>query len=75
MSYRQINLDVFEGNPLPHVFSQPRIEPWYAWHQEFNRMPSNIGIWACRPFDLLPVSNALCAILYRCLNHHAAFFR
>lgn len=39
MSFRQINLDVFRGNPLPHVFFQPRIEPWYAWHRAFDQMP------------------------------------
>lgn len=39
MTFREMNLGVFEGKPIPHVFFQPRIEPWYAWHKEFGRLP------------------------------------
>jgi hypothetical protein len=39
MSFRQMNLDVFAGRPLPHVFFQPRVEPWFDWHNIFHCMP------------------------------------
>lgn len=39
MTFREMNLRVFRGEPLPHVFFQPRIEPWYAWHKEFGKLP------------------------------------
>lgn len=39
MSFRQMNLDVFAGRPLPHVFFQPRVEPWYDWHKTFHCLP------------------------------------
>jgi hypothetical protein len=39
MNFRDMNLAVFQGKPLPHVFWQPRFEPWYAWHQTFKKMP------------------------------------
>ena len=29
MNFREMNLRVFQGKPLPHVFFQPRFEPWY----------------------------------------------
>jgi hypothetical protein len=34
-----MNVRVFEGQPLPRVFFQPRIEPWYAWHTEMGNLP------------------------------------
>lgn len=34
-----MNHAVFTGDPLPHPFFQPRIEPWFAWHKEFDCMP------------------------------------
>ncbi len=39
MNFQQMNLAVFSGQHLPHVFFQPRFEPWYWWHKEFNCMP------------------------------------
>ncbi|MDX5297915.1 MAG: hypothetical protein LPK85_03085, partial [Gammaproteobacteria bacterium] len=39
MTFREMNLAVFRGEPLPHVLFQPRIEPWYDWHRLFNQMP------------------------------------
>ncbi|GIV19210.1 MAG: hypothetical protein KatS3mg023_0961 [Armatimonadota bacterium] len=39
MTFREMNLRVFRGEPLPHVFFQPRIEPWYAWHKQFGKLP------------------------------------
>lgn len=40
MTFREMNLRVFRGEPLPHVFFQPRIEPWYAWHKQFGKLPA-----------------------------------
>jgi hypothetical protein len=57
MTFRQMNLDVFEGTLLPHVFFQPRIEPWYAWHREFNKMPAPYRDMSLLDlFDSLPAS-------------------
>jgi len=39
MNYREMNLRVFAGEPIPHVFFQPRFEPWYDWQQQFGRLP------------------------------------
>lgn len=40
MDLREMNRRVFDGRPLPHIFFQPRFEPWYAWHHTFDRMPA-----------------------------------
>jgi hypothetical protein len=39
MNFREMNLRVFQGKPIPHVFFQPRFEPWYDWHKVFNCIP------------------------------------
>lgn len=60
MSFRQMNLDVFAGEPLPHVFFQPRIEPWFAWHRQFNKLPA-----AYRDYSLLDLFDAMpCSMRY-----------
>jgi hypothetical protein len=38
-SRRELNLRVFSGDPLDHVFFQPRLEPWYDWQCRFGHMP------------------------------------
>jgi hypothetical protein len=40
MNLREMNLRIFQGRPVPHVFFQPRFEPWYDWHKIFNCMPA-----------------------------------
>jgi len=40
MTKREMNLCVFQGKPIPHVFFQPRIEAWYAWHKQFGLLPA-----------------------------------
>lgn len=35
MNFREMNLAVFEKRPLPHVFFQPRFEPWLAYQKQF----------------------------------------
>lgn len=39
MTFREMNLRVYQGQSLPHVFFQPRFEPWYDWHRRFNLLP------------------------------------
>ncbi len=38
-TFREMNLSVYQGKPLPHVFFQPRFEPWYDWHRRFDLLP------------------------------------
>jgi hypothetical protein len=40
MNFREQNLRIFQGKPVPHVLFQPRFEPWYHWHKIFNQMPA-----------------------------------
>ena len=39
MSFREMNNRVFDGEPVPHVLFQPRMEPWYHWHRIFGQLP------------------------------------
>jgi hypothetical protein len=39
MNFRDMNLRVFQNKPIPHVFFQPRIEPWFDWHRIFDSTP------------------------------------
>jgi hypothetical protein len=39
LTFRDMNLRVFTRDPLPHVFFQPRMEPWFEWHRIFDAMP------------------------------------
>lgn len=40
MTFREMNLRVFRRQPIPHVLFQPRMEPWFAWHQTFDSLPA-----------------------------------
>ena len=42
MTFREMNLAVFRGEALPHVFCQPRIEPWLFWQKEFGELPEDL---------------------------------
>lgn len=42
MNYREMNLRVFRGESLPHIFFQPRFEPWYVWHDQFDSLPEQL---------------------------------
>ncbi|TVR51827.1 MAG: hypothetical protein EA426_19680 [Spirochaetaceae bacterium] len=42
MTFKEMNLRVFDGRPIPHVFFQPRFEPWVAWHRQFETLPDEI---------------------------------
>ncbi len=57
MTFRQMNLNVFRGQPIPHVLFQPRLEPWYDWHRMFGCMPEPYREMSLREFiDDLGVS-------------------
>lgn len=40
MTLKEMNVAIFEGKQIPHVLFQPRIEPWYEWHKQFNKLPA-----------------------------------
>ncbi|MBN1808803.1 MAG: hypothetical protein JW909_07010 [Planctomycetes bacterium] len=42
MTLKEMNLRVFSGEPVPHVFFQPRFEPWVAWNKLFNSLPEEV---------------------------------
>ena len=57
MTLREMNLRVFRGEPLPHVFFQPRFEPWYDWHKQFDRLPKKLdGLSLREVYDLIGAS-------------------
>lgn len=57
MTFREMNLRIFRGEPIPHVFFQPRIEPWYDWHMRFGKMPKQYeGLSLLDLFDRLEIS-------------------
>ena len=57
MSLREMNLRVFNQEPLPHVFFQPRFEPWYGWQKKFGSMPDKYRAMGLRGlFDELYAS-------------------
>lgn len=39
MTKREMNLRVFQRQEIPYPLFQPRIEPWYHWHKQFNKLP------------------------------------
>ena len=43
MTFREMNLAVFRGEALPHVFFQPRFEPWVDWHRRAGDLPAEIA--------------------------------
>ena len=56
-TFRDINLRIFQGQPYPGVFFQPRFEPWYDWHTTFKCMPPAYqGLSLRELFDHLGVS-------------------
>jgi len=56
-TFRQMNLHVFAGGPLPHVLFQPRFEPWYDWQKRAGLLPEPYRDMALREvYDDLHVS-------------------
>ena len=57
MTLREMNLRVFRGDPVPHVFFQPRFEPWYVWHKQFGSLPETLRDLSLREaYDLIGAS-------------------
>jgi hypothetical protein len=57
VNFREMNLRIFKGEPVPHVFFQPRFEPWYDWHKIFNCLPERYRDLSLRElYDQLHVS-------------------
>jgi hypothetical protein len=57
MSFREMNLNVFAGEPIPHVFFQPRFEPWYDWQKKFGHLPKQFESQSLmQVYDALQVS-------------------
>jgi hypothetical protein len=57
MNFREMNLSIFQGRPVPHVLFQPRFEPWFHWHTIFNQMPPAFAGMTVRDlYDHLNVS-------------------
>ncbi len=57
MNFREMNLRIFQGLPVPHVLFQPRFEPWYDWHRIFHNMPARYeGLSLRDMFDTMGVS-------------------
>ncbi len=57
MTLKEMNLRVFRREPLPHVFFQPRFEPWHAWHEQFGGLPGRVrGMSLLEAYDLIGAS-------------------
>lgn len=57
MNFREMNLRVFQRKSIPHVFFQPRFEPWFDWHQIFDCLPARFqGMSLLDLYDRLNVS-------------------
>lgn len=57
MTFREMNLRVFQGLPVPGVLFQPRFEPWYHWHEIFQVLPPAYAGMSVRDlYDHLGVS-------------------
>ncbi len=61
MTFREMNLRVFLGEPIPHVLFQPRFEPWFAWHEQFDSLPAELrGLSVRDAYDLVGASMRYC---------------
>ncbi|MGC9348481.1 MAG: hypothetical protein ACP5JG_10120 [Anaerolineae bacterium] len=57
MTLREMNLRVFQRRPIPHVFFQPRFEPWLDWHRQFDSLPPQVeGLSLREAYDLIGAS-------------------
>jgi hypothetical protein len=57
MTFKEMNLAVFRGEPVPHVFFQPRFEPWFDWHLQFGSLPPELrGLSLLDAYDLVGAS-------------------
>jgi len=57
MTLKEMNNAVFRREPVPHVFFQPRFEPWFAWHKQFKSLPKKLeGMELRQAYDLIGAS-------------------
>src|SRR6476659_5722592 len=57
MSFREMTLRVFQRRPIPHVLFQPRFEPWFDWHRQFNSLPDQLkSLTVADAYDLAGAS-------------------
>ncbi len=57
MTLREMNLRVFQHKAIPHVFFQPRFEPWFDWHTQFDSLPPKLqGLSLRDAYDLIGAS-------------------
>jgi hypothetical protein len=57
MTLREMNLRVFQRKPIPHVFFQPRFEPWFDWHRQFESLPAQLrDLSLLETYDLIGAS-------------------
>lgn len=57
MTKREMNLRVFQGGSIPHIFFQPRIEPWFELHQRQGTLPAELtGLDVRGLYDQLDIS-------------------
>lgn len=57
LSLQDMNLRVFQRKPIPHVFFQPRFEPWFDWHTQFKNLPPRLqGLSLLDAYDLIGAS-------------------
>jgi len=40
MNFQEMNIRVFQKKPISTVLFQPRIEPWFHWHKQFDQFPN-----------------------------------
>jgi hypothetical protein len=57
MTLREMNLRIFQRRPIPHVFFQPRFEPWFDWHRQFESLPPQLqALSLLEAYDLIGAS-------------------
>ncbi len=57
MTFKAMNLRVFQGEALPHMLFQPRFVPWFDWHRQFDSLPAQLEALTVRDaYDLIGAS-------------------
>jgi hypothetical protein len=57
LTLKEMNRRIFQRKAVPSVFFQPRFEPWYSWHKQFDSLPAEVRSLDVRDvFDHLGVS-------------------
>ena len=57
LTKRELNVRVFQGAEVPRILWQPRMEPWFAWHEELGGLPEAFqGMSLLEVYDDLDLS-------------------